>query len=173
MTVVVSAIPQASLQRTSVGGGAVGARQSLKLMRGIILRYRYHPLLIAYARQIVNSSGIRQKDYPAQVQAVFNWIRNNIAFVRDPRGIDLYMTPDVILRTGAGDCDDFVILFCTFMEALGHPTGLMAVQQPGYDTFNHVVAITRIGTKWVCADTTENYALGYCPPSLNRIVVYV
>jgi len=62
----------------------------------------------------VNQAGIRTKDYPAQVSAIFTWLQANIAFVRDPRGIDLYMTPDVVLKTGAGDCDDFSILFATF-----------------------------------------------------------
>ena len=174
MAITLQAIPKASLSRTQVAPGAAGARQSLRIMRGIILRYRYNPLVIAYARQIVNTAGIRTRDYPAQVAAIFNWIQENIAFTRDPRGIDLYMTPDVMLKTGAGDCDDMAILFDTFLESLGHPTALMAIQQPGYDTFNHVIALTRIGTRWVCADCSDgDHGLGYCPAAENTMVVYI
>lgn len=174
MAITLQAVPLASLSRTQVAPGAAGARQSLRIMRGIVLRYRYNPLVITYARQIVNIAGIRTRDYPAQVNAIFNWIQDNIAFTRDPRGIDLYMTPDVVLRTGAGDCDDMAILFATFLESLGHPAAFMAIQQPGFDTFNHVIALTRIGTRWICADCSDgDHALGYCPPAANTLVVYI
>ena len=174
MTVILKAVPNSSIRHTNVLPGAAGAKQSLRIMRGIVLKYRYNPLIVAYARQIVNMAGIRARNYPAQAQAVFDWIQTNMSFTRDPRGIDLYMTPDVMLQTGAGDCDDFVILFCTFMETLGHPTAMMAVQQPGYETFNHVVALTRIGTKWICADATDAaHSFGYCPPHAATLVLHV
>jgi len=174
MAITLQAIPKANLTRMTVASGATGARQSMRIMRSIVLRYRYNPLIIAYARQIVNQAGIRTKDYPAQVSAIFTWLQANIAFVRDPRGIDLYMTPDVVLKTGAGDCDDFSILFATFLETLGHPAAFMAIQEPGSETFNHVIALTRIGTKWICADATDGaHGVGYCPPAINTLVVYI
>lgn len=167
-------VPQATIRQVNVAPGALGARQSLKMMRQIVLAYRANPLIVAYARQIVNLAGIRARDYPAQVQAVYDWITQNIAFVRDPVGTDLFMTPDVTLHNGAGDCDDLSILFVTLMQSLGHPAGFMAIQEPGADTFNHVFAITRIGERWLCADlTTPEKGLGYCPAYSHSMVQHI
>ena len=174
MMITLQAVPSARLTRTQVLPGAAGARQSLKIMRSIVLRYRTAPLMMSTARQIINLAGIRTRDYPAQVAAIFDWIQTHIAFARDPRGIDLYMTPDVLLHVGAGDCDDLAIFFATCLETLGHPTAFMAIQEPGSETFNHVIALTRIGTKWICADVTDgSHGVGYCPPAINTLVVYI
>ena len=174
MTSSLHPVPNAIIRQTEVAPGAIGARQSLKIMRQIVQTYRTNPLIVAYARQIVNLAGIRARDYAAQAQAVYNWIVQNIAFVRDPVGTDLYMTPDVILHTGAGDCDDLAILFATFMESLGHPAGFLAIREPGSPTYNHVIAITRIGSRWICADCSMPSAgLGYCPPATSTMVQHI
>lgn len=167
-------VARANIQQSSVLPGAAGARQSLKIMRQIVLAYRLNPLIVSYARQIVNQAGIRAKDYPAQVHAIYDWITQNIAFARDPVGTDLYMTPDVTLHNGAGDCDDLAILFATFMESLGHPSGFLAVQEPGSETFNHVLSITRLGNQWVCADCSNpQMGLGYCPQYQTSMVQHI
>lgn len=167
-------VPQANIQTSSVAPGAAGARQSLKVMRQIVLVHRMNPLVVSYARQIVNNAGIRMKDYPAQAHAIYDWITQNIAFTRDPVGVDLYMTPEVTLHNGAGDCDDLAILFASFMESLGHPSGFLAIREPGSDTFNHVLAITRIGDRWICADCSNpDQGLGWCPPATQTMVQHI
>lgn len=163
-----------SLYTTQVPAGAAGARQSLKIMRRIVQAYYKQPAIIMLAHQIINQAGIRARDYPAQAEAVFEWVRSNIAFVRDPVNMDMFTTPDAILQNGAGDCDDLAILYATFMQALGHPSGFLAIQQPGFTTYNHVLAITLIGNAWRCADPSDStHPFGWCPPSVASMVQHI
>ncbi|MBN1134431.1 MAG: transglutaminase family protein [Methanosarcinaceae archaeon] len=67
------------------------------------------------------------KTYPGkyniyQVCALFDYTKENIQYISDPRGTDYWALPNETLNIGAGDCDDYSILLSSLIEAIGGTT---------------------------------------------------
>jgi transglutaminase-like putative cysteine protease len=73
-----------------------------------------------------------------QVCALFEMVKENIEYVSDPRGDDVWEPANVTLRVGAGDCEDQAILLSSMIEAIGGTTRV-------YVTDNHAFTGIYIG----------------------------
>lgn len=51
--------------------------------------------------------------------SVFKYIRNNYRYVKDPTVFDYFASPNETMYTMAGDCDDYTILMCSSLGAIG------------------------------------------------------
>ncbi|AKB19884.1 MULTISPECIES: transglutaminase family protein [unclassified Methanosarcina] len=115
-------------------------------------KYRYNP---TYYFRIINrlvepaEPDVRSKaaeiarSYPGayniyQVCALFDMVKEEIKYVSDPRGNDVWEPANVTLRIGAGDCEDQAILLSSMLEAVGGTTRV-------YLTDNHAFAASYIG----------------------------
>lgn len=142
--------------------GVPGVKTTLKLMQTLVRNYKKSPKIRQAALDILASAGLEQKDYSGEVKALFDFVRDRIRYVRDIRNVETINTPDSILDNAAGDCDDKALLLAAMLESVGHPTGFRAVGfRPG--AFSHVLALTRIGPKWVPLDATEPAQMGWQP----------
>jgi hypothetical protein len=74
-----------------------------------------------------------------QVCAIFDYIKENIQYVSDPRGVDQWSAPGDTLKIGAGDCDDYAILLASMIESIGGTTRI-------YMTDTHAFATVYIGS---------------------------
>ncbi|HIH92902.1 TPA: transglutaminase family protein [Methanosarcina acetivorans] len=73
-----------------------------------------------------------------QICALFDTVKEDIEYVSDPRGNDIWEPANVTLRIGAGDCEDQAILLSSMIEAVGGTTRV-------YLTDNHAFAAVYIG----------------------------
>ncbi|AKB78969.1 hypothetical protein MSHOH_2486 [Methanosarcina horonobensis HB-1 = JCM 15518] len=80
-----------------------------------------------------------------QVCALFDMVKEEIEYVSDPRGNDIWEPANVTLRIGAGDCEDQAILLSSMLEAVGGTTRV-------YLTDNHAFAAVYLGNG---TDSTE------------------
>lgn len=103
------------------------------------------------------------KDFAGQARACFYWVRDNIRYVGDVSGVETIHTPEELLKTMQGDCDDKSIMVCALLESIGHKTRFLAIGRHA-GQYSHVLAETRIGNSWFAMETTENYAFGQPPP---------
>lgn len=120
------------------------------------------PLVRQMAASIVD--GIPGLQSSLQIRAIRNWIEDHVGFLRDPRGMELLWTPELMVRTILTkghlnvDCDDVA----TLAAALGLSIGLRArFVLVGFHTpaapFRHVwtdLADPR-GSSWIDLDTTR------------------
>ena len=115
--------------------------------------------------------GVPPKDFRGEVVAVWDWVHDNIRFVRDIRGIETVATPARTLDIGQGDCDDSSVLISSLLESLSHPTRFVAVGfRPG--ELSHVFTETRIGNRWVPLETSVDGAyIGWYPPGIRESMV--
>lgn len=58
-------------------------------------------------------------DYLSEYAAVLNWVRTHIRYSRDPMTIEQVKTPQVVLESETGDCDDASVLVGTLVGQLG------------------------------------------------------
>lgn len=80
-----------------------------------------------------------------QVCALFDMVKEEVEYVSDPRGNDIWEPANVTLRIGAGDCEDQAILLSSMIEAIGGTTRV-------YLTDNHAFAAVYLGNE---TDATE------------------
>jgi transglutaminase-like putative cysteine protease len=83
------------------------------------------------------------KEYPGtynvyQLCSIFDYVRDNVEYISDPRDNDYWAEPSETLSTGAGDCEDYAILTASLVEAIGGTTRI-------YLTEDHAYAATYVG----------------------------
>ena len=115
-------------------------------------KYRYNPAsyfetinrLVEPAEPDVRGKAAEvARSYPGayniyQVCALFDMVKEEIEYVSDPRGNDVWEPANVTLKIGAGDCEDQAILLSSMIEAVGGTTRV-------YLTDNHAFAAVYIG----------------------------
>ena len=109
------------------------------------------------------------KHYRAEVIAVQAWVRRNIRYTRDIRGIETLATPEKTVEYQQGDCDDQAMVVSALLEAVGHPTRFKAVGFVPHN-YSHVFCETRLKGDWVSVETTENVPIGWLPQGINSIM---
>ncbi|WP_410509378.1 transglutaminase family protein [Methanosarcina hadiensis] len=85
-----------------------------------------------------------------QVCALFDMVKEEVEYISDPRGNDIWEPANVTLRIGAGDCEDQAILLSSMIEAIGGTTRV-------YLTDDHAFAAVYLGNG---TEATENAVKG-------------
>jgi len=154
-------------QLFDIPSGSDGVRTTLKLMSRLVKAYKRHPRIRERAASLIQN--VAQKDWSGEVRAIHAFVRDSIRYTRDINGVETVHSPDVVLQTEHGDCDDKSTLLASLLESVGHPTRFVAIgMQPGH--FSHVYVETRVGPKWIALETTENKAPGWEPRGASRMV---
>jgi transglutaminase-like putative cysteine protease len=138
--------------------------QTLKLMWGLAKEGKKNPVVYYTARQIV--AQVPNKQFTKEVEAIYNWVVNNIRYTMDVYGIETLQHPDRTIDLRQGDCDDHSILIASLLMSIGHPVRFMAIKVKGMgNNYVHVFAQTKIGSKWIALDSTEpEHGIGYVHP---------
>lgn len=89
-----------------------------------------------------------------QVCALFDMVKEEIKYISDPRGDDVWEPANVTLRIRAGDCEDQAILLSSMIEAVGGTTRV-------YLTDNHAFAAAYMGNGTDAVETTVKGVRAY------------
>lgn len=138
------------VQRFTIDEGDAGVRQTVARMAELIRAGVATPAARRVATQIVAS--VTPTDYLGQIYAIREYLTNHVQFLRDPAGVELLHTPDLLLsmidQNGAAyvDCDDAAILGGTLAGAIGMRVALVTVafldskRQKQYTDMSHIWA---------------------------------
>jgi len=157
-------------QVTEIPEGREGVAATLRSMSALVREYKKNPRIRDLAAQLTQD--LRSKDYYNEAARLHAYVRDEVRYLQDVRGVETVQTPTLTLDLGGGDCDDKALLLCSLLESIGHKTRFMAVGfQPG--EIDHVFCETKIGHDYVAAETTEPVPLGWRPPDVvDHIVMY-
>jgi len=152
-----------------LSSGAAGIAQTLQFMIAYVKQYRKNPDIRRFAENIIRD--VPAKDSVSEVRAVFKWVRDNIRYTQDIRDVETLKTPDAVIFSGMGDCDDMSTLVSTLLEAVGYTTRFCAVgvNEPGL--YEHVYAQVKLGTRWISLDCTEQYPMGWEAPNQTALMI--
>ena len=135
-------------------GGARFTEFTLSKMRDFVQSYQHRAEIVRAARMMVQDCP--PKDYYCEAEKIFQWVKGNIRYTRDPQNAEWVQAPDVTLREGFADCDDFSTLLGALWGAIGLPSGFEAVMadaaHPG--EYSHVYGIVKTPRGWRAADPT-------------------
>lgn len=154
-----------------ISPGIQGVKETLKIMRRVVLDFRHNPAVVQLAHQLTAHVG--EKDWATEAAALFFYVRDEIRYTLDSNGAEVLQTPERLLSTRQGDCDDKATLLAALLEAKGHPARFVAVGfEPG--VLSHVLVETKIGDVWYPLETTEKVEPGWYPPNVvQRYVVNI
>ena len=134
--------------------GIAGTDATVEEMNALVRAGLRNPLIRLTALKIIQSGGIAARDFSGEINAVFNWVKRNIRFTKDPYRLEMVHAPDVILQLKAGDCDDVSILLAALLQSLGHRTRFKVIASMDPGTFNHVYTQVFHNGKWLSLDPT-------------------
>ena len=130
--------------------GDRGILQTVKIIKAIVEAFKRSMKFRKLAVDIVKP----YKKNMNKIKSIFNWIRANIQYVRDIDDIETLHTPAKILRDGAGDCDDLVILSGVLLKAVGYKLIYVISSNRPDRKFNHIYLIVDDGRNRFFFDPT-------------------
>ena len=155
----------------SLPNGASGTHTTLKIMTDLVRRFKIDPLMRDAAISL--TAGLRPKDRVGEVQALYEYVRDRIRYIRDVAGVETIQIPAVTMELEAGDCDDKSVLLATMLESIGHPTRFVATGYRAPQSFSHVYVETLLNDAWIPLDATTDKPFGWEPRApVSRMVVF-
>lgn len=149
-------------------------RRIIHLVRDSQNNKQYCWELRNWAIAILSESGADGHD--ASIQAIYDWVKSNMQYVRDPHYNELIHSAEVLMQryfAGAGlqgDCDDFTILICSLLLAVGIPAKVRMIKLPAPDgsiQYAHIYPMAMLSNGgWIALDATEkSEPIGWEPPN--------
>jgi len=150
-----------------IPSGLDGIRATLNYMRDYVNQYKTNKAIRELALQLTRD--LPQKDFKGEVYALFNYVQNNIRYVKDVHNIETIQTPLKTLEYGQGDCDDKSTLLAALLQSLGHETRFHAL---GFkpEHISHVLLEVKLHNSWLSLDTTEPHVMGWLPPQIKKSI---
>jgi hypothetical protein len=161
-----TAFPPAPLYRAPLLNGDAGVAQTIDQMRGLVDEALRDPSILRTAKDIVR--GVPAFDDFSEARALYDWVRSNIRFTKDPVNKETLYPPAEMLQIRSGDCDDISMLLGTLLMAVGYPARLLTVAANG-DEFSHVYVEGQIDGQWIPMDPARSDSqFGVAPPAFTR-----
>ena len=145
--------------------------QRVKYIKELILKSSASAPIVERARSIVarkcgDTWCVPEKDWWAEVKAIFDFCRKNLRYTRDHRIVDQFSSAEASLRMKAGDCDDGTILLGSLLMAIGYTVKCRVIQSQGASTWSHIYLMvglppTGTPTRWVPLDWSVNKPAGW------------
>lgn len=140
-----------------------GTHATLKIMSALVRQYKRDPLLRDTAISLVAS--LPPKDRAGEVRALYEYVRDQIRYVRDISGVETIQIPPVTMELEAGDCDDKSTLLAALLECIGYPTRFVATGYRVPGRFSHVYVEVLLDDQWIPLDATTSKPFGWRPRS--------
>jgi transglutaminase-like putative cysteine protease len=122
---------------------------------------------------------VPEKNWEAEIVALFKATRAHVRYVRDTHGKDLYQHPTRTLEFGGGDCDDFCLVLGSMLQAVGYKIRLRVIRTKDAkvtnprDPGNHIYLLVHVpasagkAARWVPLDASVNQRPGWeAPPAI-------
>lgn len=157
-----------------LSSGDRGTAETLSIMRRFANAGSRNVTVRDTAIHVVAQEPGAQHNPLAQLEALFRFVRDRIAFIGDVRGVETLQTPEKTLEVGAGDCDDRATLLVAMARSIGIPAQfdfcVIAANPIRPRAFSHVYVIATIGGKRIALDPTyRSNAPGYEFPGRFRV----
>lgn len=148
-----------------IGHGDQAIYTTVNRMRGIINSSAANPYVRRWAQKALES--VMVQDKWGEAQALHDFVRDNIRYTNDPRGIEFVQTPPILLEgiryyldgrqsdRPIGDCDDMTTLALSLMKSVGFDTAIKVVSFDPEGRYSHVYGLVRVNGDWYATDTVR------------------
>jgi hypothetical protein len=156
LDILSSIVPESNYDVSAVVGENIGIDDRLGMMIGQVMDSRSKQFVYKIVGKILRN--IPERDWDGEVAAIFNWVRNNIRYTRDPLGVELFRTPRAAYSDGIGDCDDMSIILVALLRAVGYICRFRVI---GFEkgSYSHVYVVVGIPPeqpeRWLALDPSQ------------------
>ena len=144
-----------------MSGGYAGIVQTLAIMRRMVRECRTNPIIRQAATNTIFLTP--EKDQWSEAEAIFNYVRDHIRYVRDVLDVETLSTPMMTLAGRVGDCDDQTMLLAAMLESVGYVTRFVIEGYNAPGRFDHVYLEAQVNHQWIPMDPTEPNGMGWRP----------
>lgn len=154
--------------------GDAGTRATLATMQRLAVDGSKDLDVRSTALSVLRASGVASHDHKRELEALYRFVRDRVAFRRDVYGVETLQAPRVTLQQMAGDCDDRAILLAAMLRAVGSPATVrfrvIAADPRRASRFTHVYVMARLGGRDIALDPTyQGTPAGWQHPSPLRV----
>jgi hypothetical protein len=157
--------------------GDGGIRQTVHAMSAAVRWSLNHSDLRARTELLIASC--QERDELCEVRSIFKWVLAHFRYVRDPRFLELFKSPEVVDQEinahgqFAGDCDDVSGYLAALLLSIGYPVRFVVINIAGQgEAFRHIylkVFLPR-ERRWMALEATaRNQPAGWEAPNGGRI----
>lgn len=107
-----------------------------------------HPIIRQCAINILDSFQVESHQHRDEAICIGNWVKNNIAYVKDPDFIEYLQDPIKIIQDintrgqARGDCDDMACFCAALLLSIGHQPYFRAVRYSSkWGHYNHIYVV--------------------------------
>ena len=163
------------ITRTKLPPGVPGTDQTVSAMSSVAMGVygAKSPRIRALAIDILRDAQVPEKNYPMEMVAIHNWVRDQIRYVRDAQGQETISTPEeTAFNSKAEDCDGKSVLEAALLGAIGFKTRFVVVGW-SQNCYAHVYLQAQLGNRWVSLDPImRQHPAGWEAPNMPAKKVY-
>jgi len=146
-----------------LANGVGGVEQTLQMMRQLFNQCKTNVQIRQAATNTIFLTP--EKDEYSEAEAIFNFVRDNIRYVKDVNDIETLSTPMMTLEGRLGDCDDQTVLLAAMLESVGYPTRFVVEGYRVPGEYEHVYLQALVFDQFISMDPTEQKYMGWSPPN--------
>jgi transglutaminase-like putative cysteine protease len=128
--------------------------ESIEVIKKLIDQGKKDIIIRTLAEKITQY--LPEKDYNREAQAIYNFVTRRLRYTKDIHKVEtVHRARDLLRRhRKAADCDDFVILTGSLLQAIGHPIRIVIIGNNYLDKndYSHIYLQAYINKKWVSFD---------------------
>jgi transglutaminase-like putative cysteine protease len=153
------------MEKIALSGGDQGIKEILLKMKEMVLKSDLDDtdrIVKRYAKSIIAKVPIT--DELAQINAILQWVRENIRYTPDIYQVEEITSPHILLSMFekgnmgfSSDCDDMALLTASLLRSIGFKTRLEAVAIKHKDRYDHarVSVFSNTYKKWLPLEPTS------------------
>jgi len=110
---------------------------------------------------------IPERDYLGELNAIFDWVKQNVRYTHDPYNLELFNRPKRVIEYGIADCDDLTILLGSMVQTIGYPIKLRVIGVNS-DEPEHIYLMAGIPpiensepSDWIAMDASVDEPMGW------------
>lgn len=142
-----------------VPGGQVGTDATVRQIGRFVESSLHRPNIRLLAIQILDRANASSHQPLKAAAALHAWMRQRIAYIRDPITVETVQDPEATSRIHAGDCDDHTGLMAALAASIGLPVRYVVLGITP-DDCRHIFCEIQIDGRWMPADTTTSMPFG-------------
>jgi len=142
-----------------IGHSDIAIYRTAIRMAALIKQFASIPFIRQKAENIIN--GVKQYDSLGEVEAIYNYVQQNLRYTRDPLNWEYIKQPDLMIKeidengSSAGDCDEYVVLSLTLCRSIGYPTVIKIASYSIDREFTHVYGMVLVHNQWIVFDAIK------------------
>jgi transglutaminase-like putative cysteine protease len=143
--------------------GLTGIWQTMYIMRELVRKSIDDRIVKETAVKIIRD--IPPQDNFSQIKALFDYVRNNVKYVKDIYSVEEIQTPfrmikNIEQKKAFGDCDDMSLLLASLLHNIGFKTRFVVIATTP-KMYNHIRTEVFYNNYWLPLEATSKKPIGY------------